>query len=132
MVDETARRSLLRLPGTETSRSHEIRPGGEERVTSVLKVGDRLEAVEHRSTFLAIDPPSRLQSSYVAIVDDVPRWSSHVDLRLEDTHAGCRLTWSEAFMFATLTGDGRDDIAHLVGGTRLRLNALTALLAQEA
>ena len=35
-------------------------------------------------------------------------------------------------MFAALTGDGRDDIAHLVGGTRLRLNALTALLAQEA
>jgi uncharacterized protein YndB with AHSA1/START domain len=131
MTDSVTRRRWLRLPGTELSRSHDIRPGGEERVTSRLVLGERQELVEHRSTFLAIDAPTRVQTAYVAIVDDVPRWSSLVDVSLEDADDGCRLTWSESFLFAALSGDGGDDVFHLVGGTRLRLNALAALLDER-
>ena len=68
----------------------------------------------------------------VGIVDDVPRWSSLVDLRFDDTEEGCRVTWSEAFMFSALSADVHDDVAHLVGGTRLRLNGLRALLDEGA
>ena len=132
IVGEESRRRWVRLPGTERSRSQDIRPGGEERVTSVLNVGGAVESVEHRSTFLALDPPTRLQSTYVGIVDDVPRWSSLVDLRFDDTEEGCRVTWSEAFMFSALSADVHDDVAHLVGGTRLRLNGLRALLDEGA
>jgi uncharacterized protein YndB with AHSA1/START domain len=131
LIDEDHRRPWLRLPGRERSRSHDIRPGGEERVSSLLPIGDHVESVEHRSTFLAIDPPSRLQLTYIGIVDDRPRWSSLVDLRFEATDGGCRLTWSESFMFSVLTGDGGDDVAHLVGGTRLRLNSLMKLLEES-
>ena len=101
-------------------------------MTSVLNVGGAVESVEHRSTFLALDPPTRLQSTYVGIVDDIPRWSSLVDLRFDDTEEGCRVTWSEAFMFSALSADVHDDVAHLVGGTRLRLNGLRALLDEGA
>jgi len=118
----------LRLPGKEVARHHDIRVAGEERVSSTMRIGDHEERLEHRSTFLAIDPPRRLQTAYVAIVDDLPRWSSLVDVRIADDADGAALTWSESFLFSVLSGDGADDVAHLRGGVRLRLNALQALL----
>ena len=48
-----------------------------------------------------------------------------VDFTASDT--GTRLEWTEQYSFANLsTPDGADDVKHLVGGSRLRLNGLAA------
>ena len=56
------------------------------------------------------------------------RWTSLVTVQLHGRSAKTQLDWTEQAAFLALTGDGGADVAHLRGGTRLRLNGLDAAL----
>jgi hypothetical protein len=76
-------------------------------------------------------PHERIVYTYRAVVNRVLRWAALVTIDLTATESGTRLEWTEQYSFITLTTpDGSDAERHLVGGTRLRLNAL-AIAAHE-
>lgn len=115
------------MPGPSRTATHELdfRVGGTERMSNSLVVGDRREDLENIATFIDIVPNERIVYTYRAVVDHVVRWAALVTIDLTPTESGTRLEWTEQYSFITLsTPDGSDDERHLVGGTRLRLNAL--------
>ena len=59
------------------------------------------------------------------------RWVALATVDLAPAARGTHLDWTEQYSFVRLsTPDGADDVKHLVGGTRLRLNGLVALVAE--
>jgi uncharacterized protein YndB with AHSA1/START domain len=123
------RRTWVRMPGPSSTATHELdfRIGGEERLTNTFVSGETREALENRTTFLDIVPNERIISTYRAIVAGTLRWVSLVTVGLTATGSGTRLEWTEQYSFVHLsTPDGADDVKHLLGGTRLRLNGLVA------
>jgi uncharacterized protein YndB with AHSA1/START domain len=129
------RRSWVRMPGPSSTATHELdfRPGGGERLTNTFDSGALHEELENRSTFYDIVPNQRIVSSYEAIVSGILRWVALVTVDLTATTTGTRLEWTEHYVFVTpSTPDGADDVKHLIGGTRLRLNGLVAALEVAA
>lgn len=125
------RRKWVRMPGPSSTATHELdfRPGGSERLTNTFVSGDLREELENRSAFYDIVPNERIVFSYEAIVAGILRWVALVTVDLTATDAGTHLDWSEQYAFVTpSTPDGVDDVKHLIGGTRLRLNGLVAAL----
>jgi uncharacterized protein YndB with AHSA1/START domain len=121
------RQQWTRMPGRSSTATHELdfRVGGTERMTNVFVVEDHREELENVATFIDIVPFERIIYTYRAVVDQVVRWAALVTIDLTPTESGTRLMWTEQYSFITLsTPDGSDDERHLVGGTRLRLNAL--------
>ena len=121
------RRKWVRMPGPTSTATHELdfRPGGGERLTNTFVSGDLREELENRSTFSDIVPNERIIFSYEAIVGGILRWVALVTIDLTATDAATHLDWTEQYAFVTLsTPDGVDDVKHLIGGTRLRLNGL--------
>ncbi len=53
---------------------------------------------------------------------------SLVTVELSADAGGTRLRHTEQYAFLAATGTGKDDVAHLKGGTRLQLNGLLAAL----
>jgi uncharacterized protein YndB with AHSA1/START domain len=128
-ADLPMRRGWVKMPGPSSTATHEFdfRIGGGERLTNTFVSGDTREELENRTTFLDIVPNERIISTYTAIVAGSLRWVSLVTVDLAPTDTGTRLEWTEQYSFANLsTPDGADDVRHLVGGTRLRLNGLVA------
>ena len=131
-ADLSLRRTWVRMPGPSRTATHELdfRVGGLERLTNTFLFGDTREDLESRSIFFDIVPNERIVSSYEARVAGVLRWVSLITIDLASTDAGTHLDWTEQYSFVTLsTPGGVDDVKHLVGGTRLRLNGLVAALA---
>ena len=62
-------------------------------------------------------------------VNDIRRWVSLVTIELRPRDAGTHLSHTEHYAFLAWTGDGRHDVAHLKGGTRLQLNGLLAAVS---
>lgn len=125
------RRKWVRMPGPSSTATHELdfRPGGSERLTNTFVSGDVREELENRSVFADIVPNERIVFTYEAIVAELLRWVSLVTVDLTETSSGTHLDWTEQYAFVTLsTPDGVNDVKHLVGGTRLRLNGLVAAL----
>jgi uncharacterized protein YndB with AHSA1/START domain len=123
------RRAWVRMPGPSSTATHELdfRPGGGERLTNAFVSGELTEELENRSTFYDIVPNERIVAGYEAIVGGILRWVALLTIDLTETDAGTRLDWTEQYAFVTLsTPDGADDVKHLIGGTRLRLNGLAA------
>ncbi len=123
------RRTWVRMPGPSSTVTHELdfRAGGEERLTNTFVSGEIREHLENRTTFLDIVPNERIISTYTAVVAGSLRWESLVTVDLAAAEGGARLGWTEQYSFVNLsTPDGADDVKHLVGGTRLRLNGLVA------
>ena len=123
------RRSWVRMPGPSSTATHEFdfRVGGEERLTNTFVSGDTREELENRATFHDIRPNERIIWTYAAIVSGSLRWVSLVTVDFTATDTGTHLEWTEQYSFANLsTPDGADDVKHLAGGTRLRLNGLAA------
>jgi len=126
------RRKWVRMPGPSSTATHELdfRPGGGERLTNTFVSGDQSEELENRSTFYDVVPERRIVASYEAIVGGTLRWVALVTVDLAPTKAGTHLDWTEQYAFVTLSApDGADDVKHLIGGTRLRLNGLVATVA---
>ena len=124
------RKRWVRMPGPSSTATHEFdfRVGGGERLTNTFVSGDASEAVENRSTFHDIVPNERIISSYEAVVAGILRWVALVTVQLAPSdEGGTHLEWTEQYSFVHLsTPGGVDDVKHLVGGTRLRLNGLVA------
>ena len=129
-ADESRWRRWFRLPGSGATYVHDFRVGGADHATSELRMPDgRVERVENRATYLAIETDRRVVFAYTAIVDDVPRWSALVTVELSPGGTGTELSWTEQVaLLVTSDGTGDVDLAHLRGGTRLRLNALNGAL----
>ena len=130
------RKKWVRMPGPSSTATHEFdfRVGGGERLTNTFVSGDVSEQLENRSTFYDIVPSRRIVSSYEAVVAGILRWVALVTVDLAPgEEGGTHLEWTEQYSFVHLsTPDGVDDVKHLIGGTRLRLNGLvTAVAALE-
>ncbi|MGW6289929.1 SRPBCC domain-containing protein [Streptomyces sp. NPDC055107] len=129
-ADPSLKRRWSRLPGGSATAEHELdfRVGGAESARNVFVSGDTEERLAYRSRFLDIVPDARIVHVYEAEVDGSVRWISLVTVELDDEPAGSRLTWTEQYTWLVPTGDGTQDIAHLRGGTRLRLNGLSTVV----
>ncbi len=130
------RRRWFRIPGDPDRHRHELefRPGGVEISTGRFApsgVDGTEELIEYRSVFWDIVPAARIVFGYELAVDGVRRWVSLVTVELSalDGGAGTRLRHTEQYTLLAYAGDGRQDIAHLQGGTQLQLNGLAAALA---
>jgi uncharacterized protein YndB with AHSA1/START domain len=130
-ADEQLWRRWFRMPGSGATYAHDFRVGGVDHATSTFRMPDgRIEGVENRATYLAIETDRRISYAYVAIVDDIPRWSSLVTVELAPAGAGTDVSWTEQVaLLATSDATGDQDLAHLRGGLQLRFNALKAALA---
>ena len=104
-------------------------------------------AAIHGSFTLTLDlaaPPARVYAAYAdpaqrrrwfryaVTVNDIRRWVSLVTIELCPQDAGTHLRHTEHYAFLAWTGDGRHDVAHLKGGTRLQLNGLLAALSDRS
>jgi uncharacterized protein YndB with AHSA1/START domain len=133
LTDPALREKWVRMPGPSSTatRQFDFRVGGGERLTNTFVSGDVAEDLENRSTFHDIVQNQRIVFSYEALVAGILRWVAlvTVDLAAND-EGGTHLDWTEQYSFVQLsTPGGGDDVKHLVGGTRLRLNGLVAALA---
>lgn len=130
-ADEPTWRRWFKMPGPQAGAaySHDFRVGGEDLASSEFRMPDgHVERLQNRATYLAIDVDRRISFAYVAIVDDVPRWSSLVTVELDADGDGTRMTWTE--QVAVLhPSEGGQDVAHLRGAIQLRFNAMTLALA---
>ena len=116
----------LRLPGRPEP-SGPAADGGEV-LRSSLMIGDAVERLERRTHVAELRPEERVVLTYTAVVNDRIRWVSLVTVEFLAQAPGTHLTWTEQYAFLEMTGDGRDDVAHLRGGTALQLNGLAVSL----
>lgn len=130
------RKKWVRMPGPSSSATHDLdfRVGGGERVTNTFTSGGKSETLENRSTFYDIVPNERIVFSYQAAVADLLRWVALVTVALgRGDDNGTHLDWTEQYSFINVsTPGGVDDVKHLVGGTRLRLNGLIVAVGELA
>lgn len=128
-ADTAIRRRWFRLPGSGASYEHDFRVGGGETARSIFTALDAApERLEYQSRYIDIASTHRIVYGYEAVVDDELRWTSLVTVRLDAETGGTRLEWTEQVTFLRYTGDGNGDLAHLRGGSLLRLNGLDAAL----
>ncbi|MEU6072844.1 SRPBCC domain-containing protein [Micromonospora sp. NPDC047074] len=128
-ADTGTRRRWFRLPGSGASYEHDFRVGGGETARSTFTGLDTApERLEYRSRYIDIADTRRIVFGYEAVVDGELRWTSLVTVRFEGEAGGTRLDWTEQVAFLRYTGDGSTDLAHLRGGSVLRLNGLDAAL----
>jgi len=132
-AERALREKWVRMPGPSrtASREFDFRVGGGEKLSNTFASGDQLETVENRSVFVDIVENERIIFSYEAFVAGQLRWVALATVDLAPAADGTHLDWTEQYSFVRLsTPAGVDDVKHLVGGTRLRLNGLVALLAE--
>ncbi|KJE21465.1 hypothetical protein FF36_04275 [Frankia torreyi] len=129
-ADIALRRRWFRIPGEPGTSRHELdfRIGGHELAGGTFAVSGVPERIEYHAQFLDIVPDERIVFTYTGILDGQPRWASLTTVELAADAAGTRLTRTEQYVFLALTGDGRDDVAHLEGTTRLQFNALESVV----
>ncbi|MBQ1017076.1 SRPBCC domain-containing protein [Micromonospora sp. D93] len=128
-ADTAIRRRWFRLPGSAGSYEHDFRVGGGETARSTFTGLDTVpEQLEYRSRYIDITGAHGLVYGYEALVDGELRWTSLVTVRLDVEADGTRLVWTEQVTFVQYEGDGSADLAHLRGGSVLRLNGLDAAL----
>ena len=94
--------------------------------TSTFRLPQGDQRLLNRAVYLEIDPPSRIVWSYTAAVDEVTRWASLVTVELDSTTAGTAVRWTEQVAFLVASARPEDDLLHLRGAVRLRLNGLAA------
>ena len=128
--EQPLRERWFRLPGESGTARHELdfRVDGGEVAGSTFASARVREHLEYRSHFLDIVPGERIVLAYEFLLDGRRRWVSLVTIEFAAEAGGTRLSWTEQYAFLLMTGDGRQDVAHLRGGTRLQLNALAAVV----
>jgi uncharacterized protein YndB with AHSA1/START domain len=132
-ADEQQWRRWFRMPGPSAGAAytHDFRVGGGTTASSEFRMPDgRVEQLENRAAYLAIEADRLVSYAYVAIIDDEPRWSSLVTVVLDPEGEGTALTWTEQVAFLHLHDpSGEQDLAHLRGGVRLQHTAMALALA---
>jgi uncharacterized protein YndB with AHSA1/START domain len=124
--DPSVRAKWFRLPGRRGVPELDFRVGGGEVAESTFTPAGAEERLEYRSRFLDIVPDQRIVLAYDFSLNGRRRWASLVTVEFAPDARGCVLTWTEQYAFLAVTGDGRQDVAHLQGGIRLQLNGLAA------
>jgi uncharacterized protein YndB with AHSA1/START domain len=128
-ADSGLRRRWFKLPGRGATYEHDFRVGGGETAHSTFTTLDTPpQRLKYWSRYLDITPDVRIVYVYESHVDGVLRWTSLTTVELHAEADGTELSWTEQVAFVAPTGDGRDDLRHVRGGTRLRLNGLVAAL----
>jgi uncharacterized protein YndB with AHSA1/START domain len=137
-ADVAVRRRWFRMPGDPARGSHELdfRAGGHEIASGVFApAGEAEETLEYRSTFVDLEPGTRIVFCYAFTLDGVRRWASLVTVELSALPSGSgpagdgtRLRYTEQYAYLAYPGDGSQDVAHLRGSLNLQLNALAAAL----
>jgi len=129
-ADPALRDRWFRIPGPSAGHSYELdfREGGGETASNSFPVEDGFEALGYRSHFLDLVPDARVVYAYEVMVDGRRRWVSLTTVELAPSAEGTRMSWTEQYAFLAVTGDGSGDVAHLRGGTRLRINGLSSLV----
>lgn len=128
-ADPAIRRLWFKLPGAGASYQHDFQVGGGETARSTFTGPDASpERLEYRSRYIDIAAPHRIVFAYEAVVDGVLRWTSLVTVQLHGRPDKTHLDWTEQVALLAHTEDGGTDLAHLRGGTGLRLNGLDAAL----
>lgn len=133
-ADPALRARWYRLPGPSARQRYDLdfREGGGETASSSFPLEDHVEELEYRSRFFDLVPDARIVYGYEAVVDGLRRWVSLATIELAPAADGTRLSWTEQYAFLMRTGDdggdGSADVAHLRGGTGLRINSLASLL----
>jgi len=128
-ADTAIRRRWFRLPGSGASYEQDFRVGGGETARSTFTALDAApERLEYRSRYIDIAGAHRIVYGYEAVVDDELRWTSLVTVRFDAETDRTRLEWTEQVTFLKYAGDGSVELAHLRGGSVLRLNGLDAAL----
>lgn len=125
------RRRWIRMPGSAARYDEDFRVGGSDLARSTFRTPDGEQRLLNTAVYLAITPPARIVWSYTAAVDDVDRWASLVTIELEpaDGGGGTALSWTEQVAFLVASERPDDDLLHLRGAVRLRLNGIAAALA---
>jgi uncharacterized protein YndB with AHSA1/START domain len=128
-ADSATRRKWFRLPGRGATYEHDFRVGGGETARSTFTgLDSEPERLEYRSRYIEITADRQIVFGYESIVDGELRWTSLVTVQLDAEGDGTRLDWTEQVTFIRCEGDGSRDLAHLRGGSALRLNGLDAAL----
>ena len=123
------RRRWFKLPGSGATYEHDFRVGGGETAHSTFATHDTApEQLKYWSRYLDIVPDMRIVYVYESRVDGVLRWTALATVELHAEADGTELSWTEQVAFVAPAGDGSDDLRHVRGGTRLRLNGLVAAL----
>ncbi|MYV99634.1 SRPBCC domain-containing protein [Streptomyces sp. SID3343] len=129
-ADSDLRRRWFKLPGSGATYEHDFRVGGGETAYSTFTTLDTPpQRLKYWSRYIDIAPDARIVYVYESHVDDMLRWTSLATVELRAEPGGTELAWTEQVAFVAPTGDGSDDLRHVRGGTRLRLNGLVAALA---
>lgn len=128
-ADSGVRRRWFKLPGSGATYEHDFRVGGGETASSTFTTLDTPpQQLKYWSRYLDITPDVRIVYVYESHVDGTLRWTSLATVELQAVTDGTELAWTEQVAFVAPTGDGSDDLLHIRGGTRLRLNGLVAAL----
>jgi uncharacterized protein YndB with AHSA1/START domain len=125
-ADPEVRTRWFRLPGRRGAYELDFRVGGGEVAGSTFAPAGADEQLRYRSRFLDIVADERIVLTYEFSLDGRRRWASLVTVEIAPDAEGCVLTWTEQYAFLVVSGDGRQDVAHLQGGVRLQLNGLAA------
>lgn len=128
-ADTATWRRWFRLPGSAAVYEHDFRVGGGETARSTFTGLDTApEHLEYRSRYLDIVATHRIVYGYESVINGELRWTSLVTVRFDAETDGTRLDWTEQVTFLRYSGAGATDLAHLRGGSALRLNGLEATL----
>jgi uncharacterized protein YndB with AHSA1/START domain len=125
-AEPARRRTWIRMPGSGARYEEDFRVGGSDVASSTFRLPDGEQHLLNTAVYLAIEPVRRIVWSYTAAVDDVDRWASLVTVELETDGGGTLLRWTEQVAFLVASERPDDDLLHLRGAIRLRLNGLAA------
>jgi uncharacterized protein YndB with AHSA1/START domain len=125
------RRRWARIPDADGSAMHSLdfRVDGTEVIRGSLDVGNGVETILVRWTFLDIVPSVRIVAAVSATVNDLRRTASLVTIDfLPGEGGGTELRYSEHVVILLPADDGSAELNERRGGTRLQLNGLAAAL----
>jgi uncharacterized protein YndB with AHSA1/START domain len=126
-VEPERRRRWIRMPGAGAVYEEDFRVGGIDRARSTFPLPEGEQRLANTAVHLVI-APRRLVWSYTASVDEIERWASLVTVELEPRGDGTAVTWTEQVAFLVASERPEDDLLHLRGAVRLRLNGLVGAL----
>ena len=122
------RRRWIRMPGSGARYEEDFRVGGVDVARSTFRLPEGEQRLLNTAVYLEIVPGRRLVWAYTASVDELDRWASLVTVELEPDGEGTELTWTEQVAFLIESERPEDDLPHLRGAIRMRLNGLGTAL----
>ncbi|HEV7566177.1 MAG TPA: SRPBCC domain-containing protein [Microbacteriaceae bacterium] len=129
-ADPVILRRWFKLPGSGARYDLDFRVDRGNTAQSIFTHPDgSTSRLEYRSRYIHIGIDDSIVYAYESRVDETLHWASLVTLQLHAHGDETELSWTEQVAFITPSGDGSDDLPHLRGGTRLRLNGLAAAIA---